>query len=93
VSAFERAVKNIPSVKNVRIGRRVLHGANYESLGPDVADYVAIIDFDDLAGLKAYLAHPAHADLGARFYSCLSAAMVYDVEVGGLEMLGELWRP
>jgi hypothetical protein len=87
VAAFERAIAEIPSVRGVRIGRRVVHGATYESLGPDVADVIAIIEFNDRAGLQAYLAHPAHADLGARFYQALSSAMVFDFEVGGLEML------
>lgn len=87
VAAFERALREIPSVRGVRIGRRVMHGANYESAAVEAGAYLAIIDFDDLDGLQAYLRHPAHADLGARFYQTLSAAMVYDYEVGGIEML------
>ena len=87
VAAFRRAVTEIASVRGVRIGRRIAHGANYESTSPDTADYVAIIDFDDIAGLQAYLAHPAHAELGMRFYQVLSAATVYDFEVGGMEMI------
>ena len=88
VDAFERAIREIPAVRHVRIGRRVTHGAGYEQTSPDAADYLAVIDFDDLAGLQTYLRHPAHADLGARFGQSLSAAMVYDFEVGGVEMLG-----
>ena len=83
VAAFERALKEIPTVRGVRIGRRVLHGANYESLAPSGGEYFAAIDFDDLAGLQAYLAHPAHDELGARFYQTLSRAAVYDYEIGG----------
>jgi len=90
VSAFERAIKEIPTVRAVRIGHRVRHGASYESLGPDAADYIAMIDFDNLDGLQAYLAHPAHVRLGELFYSCLSAGMVYDYEVGSLELLSKL---
>ena len=89
IKAFERAVREIPTVRGFRVGRRITHGAAYESLAAEPADYVAIIDFDDLAGLQAYLVHPLHVELGARFYSCLSAAMVYDFEVGGLELLAE----
>jgi stress responsive alpha/beta barrel protein len=87
VGVFQRAVTEIPSVRGVRIGRRIVHGANYESTSRDAADYLAVIDFDDLAGLQAYLAHPAHIELGAHFYEVLSAAMVYDFEVGGMEMI------
>ena len=85
--AFRRAVTEIPSVRGVRIGRRLVHGANYESTSPHAADYLAVIDFDDLAGLQVYLAHPAHVELGTQFYQVLSAAMVYDFEVGGIEMI------
>jgi len=87
VAAFERALRDIPSVRGVRVGRRVVHGAGYEASSPDAADYVAIIDFDDLAGLQTYLRHPAHEELGAEFGQALSSAMVYDFEVGSI---GEL---
>ena len=88
IAAFERAVKEIPSVRGVRIGRRVLHGANYESLAPTCGEYFAAIDFDDLAGLQTYLAHPAHEELGTRFYKTLSSAAVYDYELGEWDELG-----
>ena len=87
VDAFERALREIPTVRNVRIGRRVTHGAGYEQTSPDAADYLAVIDFDDLAGLQTYLRHPAHEELGARFNQSLSSALVYDFEVGGLDEL------
>ena len=72
VDAFERAIREIPTVRTVRIGRRVTHGAGYEQTSPDAADYLAVIDFDDLAGLQTYLRHPAHDALGARFGQSLS---------------------
>jgi hypothetical protein len=87
IAAFEHAVREIPSVRGVRVGRRVRHGAAYEQVAPDAADYIAQIDFDDLAGLQAYLRHPAHDDVGARFGQSLSAALVFDFEVGGVEDL------
>jgi hypothetical protein len=85
--AFERAARQIPSVRGVYIGRRVVHGASYEAVTPDAADYIAVINFDNLEGLRAYLGHPAHAELGARFGQSLSSAMVYDFEVGGIDGL------
>ena len=81
VAAFERATREIPSVRSVRVGRRVKHDAGYEAAAPD-ADYLALLDFDDLAGLQAYLSHPAHHELGARFGQSLSSAWVCDFEVG-----------
>jgi len=86
VAAFERAVREIPSIRAVRIGRRIVHGAGYEASSPH-AEYVAAIDFDDLAALQAYLRHPAHEELGARFGTSLSWALVADFEVGGVEAL------
>ena len=91
IDAFERAVRDIPTVRAVRVGRRVVHGAGYEQLVSDAADYLAVIDFDDLAGLQAYLRHPAHEALGARFNQSLQSALVYDFEVGGAEELRR-WR-
>ena len=93
VAAFGRAIREIASVRNVRIGTRVRHGAGYEARMPDAADYIAMIDFDDLEGLQTYLRHPAHEELGARFHESLSSALVYDFEVGGMEVLEKLASP
>src|SRR5262249_2907187 len=93
LDSFRRALRAIPSVRRVRIGRRVTHGAQYEKLPLPAADFIVSIDFDDLAGLQAYLRHPAHDDLGTRFYQTLSAALVYDFEMReGIEGLEELDR-
>jgi hypothetical protein len=84
--AFERAVRTIPTVRGVRVGRRVRHGAGYEASATD-AEHAAIIEFDDVAGLQTYLRHPAHDELGARFGRSISSALVFDFEAGGLEKL------
>ena len=86
VAAFERALRDIPSIRGVRVGKRVVHGAGYEQSAPD-AEYVAAIDFNDLAALQTDLQHPAHVELGARFGTSLSWALVADFEVGGIEAL------
>ena len=87
IDAFDRAMQEIPNVRGVRIGKRIVHGAGYEQGAPDM-DYVASIDFDDLAGLQTYLLHPAHVELGARFGESLSAALVYDFEACSIYNLG-----
>lgn len=89
--AFARAAREIPAVRGVRVGRRVRHGAGYESVA-GAAEYLAVIDFDDLAGLEAYLRHPVHEDLGRRFQTSLLSAEVYDFETGGIERLDGLVR-
>jgi len=90
IDAFKQAIRNIPSVRGVRVGTRVTHGAGYETGALDTADYVVVVEFDDLAGLQAYLRHPAHGDLSTRFRQSLGSALVYDFEVGGLERLDGL---
>lgn len=87
---FSHAVATIPSVRSVQVGRRVRHGAGYEASTPDAADVVALLTFDDLDGLRAYLTHPAHADVGRLFGETQQSAMVFDVDMGGIERLGEL---
>jgi hypothetical protein len=90
IDAFDRAVREIATVREVRVGRRVTHGAAYEKSSPDAADFIVVIGFDDLAGLRAYLGHSAHEQLAARFYRSLDSALVYDFEAGGLEQLHDV---
>ena len=90
VEAFEHAVREIPAVRAVRIGQRVTHGAQYEQGAPDAADFLIQVDFDDLAGLKTYLRHPAHDAVSAQFRRSLELGWVYDFEVGDLARLRAL---
>jgi len=87
VAAFERAIREIPTVRGVRVGRRVVHGASYEARMPDAAEYLVMIDFADLDGLAVYLKHPAHDELGARFRESIAAGLIYDFEDVPLESL------
>jgi len=84
--AFELAVTTIPTVRRVRVGRRVRHGAGYEARS-GAAEFVATIAFDSLEGLQAYLEHPAHEELGRRFGTQLELAEVYDFEEVAVEEL------
>jgi hypothetical protein len=84
LDAFDRACREIPTVRDVHVGRRVTHGAGYEAGAPDSADYVVVLAFENLAGLQAYLRHPSHEQLAVRFNRSLSSALVYDFEVGGI---------
>jgi hypothetical protein len=44
-----------------------------------------LLEFDDLAGLKAYLDHPAHERLATRFFSTVDETLVYDFELAEVE--------
>src|SRR4051794_39551243 len=78
------AAAAIPSVKRFHIGTRVTHDAAYERLMRDDYPYTAVIEFDDLVGLQAYLEHPAHKQLGELFYRFLDGGLVYDYEMRGV---------
>ena len=79
--ALRLASTGIPSVRQFHVGRRVVHGRPYEKLMAEDYPYAAIVGFEDLGGLKAYLEHPKHDELGKLFYKLLEAGLVYDYEV------------
>jgi hypothetical protein len=81
VDAFSRALREIPSVRDSRVGRRVTHGRGYEQLMRENYEYLAVLEFDDVAGLKAYLEHPAHEELSQQFYRVFESALMYDYEI------------
>ena len=81
LDALRLASTEIPSVRRFHVGRRVVHGRPYERLMAEDYPYAAVIEFEDLAGLKAYLEHPRHEELGKLFYSLLEAGLVYDYEM------------
>ena len=79
LNAFTRATAAVPTVRNVRIGRRILHGLpGYEQSMRTDFEYAAIVEFDDVAGLEEYLRHPAHAAAGRHFSESAAASLAYD---------------
>jgi hypothetical protein len=80
IAAIERAHRESRSVRRFRVGKRTLRSAPYAA-GIEEFPYAALVEFDDLRGLEAYLAHPAHADLGRRFWATSEAATAYDFEL------------
>ena len=66
-------------------------GRGYEQLMHTNYEFVALLDFDDLDGLRAYLDHPAHEALATHFFQVLDEALMYDYEVDeGVEGLERL---
>ena len=49
-----------------------------EQLMRDSYDFAAIIEFDDLDGLKSYLAHPSHESIGRHFTASAARSLAYD---------------
>jgi hypothetical protein len=93
VEALEDALRQVPSIRRFSLGRRVTHGAGYEALMPADLSYAAVLEFDDLAGLREYLDHPAHAALGRRFMQSLAASAIYDYSIQPADQLRALARP
>lgn len=77
--SLDHALTSIPSVRRFQVGRRVHTGAAYDQLPGDFA-FCAVIEFEDLAGLQAYLGHPAHAELGRLFYTSSRDAFAGDFD-------------
>lgn len=87
IDAVKAAASGIPTVRGLRVGRRIRHGRpGYEQLMREDFEYVVIVEFDDLDGLTAYLAHPQHAAIGSHFVKSSAAALAYDYEM-------EDWTP
>lgn len=82
-AAFETALRNIPSIRRAHVGRRVTHGRPYEQLMAVDYEYAAVLEFDSLDDLKAYLNHPAHEQLATRFFAAFKEALMYDFEMVG----------
>lgn len=79
--ALSAARRDIPAVRRFSVGRRLAGGPSYDLPALPDFPYVAVVEFDDEEGLRAYLAHPAHEALGLQFRSALAAALVYDFEM------------
>lgn len=79
--AFEAALREIPSIRRAYVGRRFLHGRAYETRMQVDYQYAAVIEFDDAAGLNAYLEHPVHQQLASEFYEAFEQALMYDFDL------------
>jgi hypothetical protein len=82
VADLAAAASGIPSIRRVRLGRRVRHGLpGYEQAMREPFEYLVIVECDHLDDLKGYLAHPLHGAIGQHFSQSSTAALAYDYEV------------
>ena len=82
LEGLQAAAVDIPSVRRLRVGRRVVHGRpGYEQAMRDNFEYAVIVEFDDVDGLTSYLSHPSHKAIGDHFTQSSSAALAYDYEM------------
>jgi hypothetical protein len=80
-NALSTALREIPSIRRALIGRRVKLDRPYEALMRSHYSHAAVLEFDDIAGLRAYLDHPAHTQLASRFFESFEEALIYDYEL------------
>lgn len=79
VTALRHAVSDIPSIKRVTIGKRVLlNRPGYETQMAEHYEYSAILEFENETALRAYLDHPSHFDLGRILFTAADAVLAYD---------------
>ena len=79
--ALSRAAREIPSIRQARVGSRVTIGRAYEQMMTVDYPFAAILEFDDVNGLQTYLDHPVHEQLAQRFFACVEQTLMYDFEV------------
>jgi hypothetical protein len=74
IVALENACRHVPTIRRATIGRSLPNdnGADFP--------YTAVIEFDDEAGLTAYLAHPLHVPLAELFRQTCAATMIVNAE-------------
>jgi stress responsive alpha/beta barrel protein len=91
LDALVAASVGIPSIRKFRVGRRVKHGLpGYEQFMSDDYGFAAIVEFDDMDGLKEYLAHPSHAAIGRHFMASADRSLAYDYTLVDAADVGRL---
>lgn len=85
LDAMRAAARDVPGVRGFRIGQHIANPVPYVMSGFPSFPWIALLEFDDEAGLRAYLAHPLHVALGQRFNAAAEAALIYDYTVGDLD--------
>jgi len=81
IEAWSAALNDIPAIRRARVGRRVLIGRSYESLTRLDFPYAAVLEFDDIDALRAYLDHPAHETMATRLFAAIADTLIYDFEM------------
>ena len=82
IDAWATGLREIPSIRRARVGRRVRIGRSYEALARIDFPYAAILEFDNMDGLRDYLDHPAHEAIASTLFAVIEEAAIYDFEAG-----------
>lgn len=83
IDAWATALRDIPSISRAHVGPRIRIGRSYEELSRTDFPYAAILEFDHVEALRAYLDHPAHEAISTRFFAVIADTLIYDFEMEG----------
>lgn len=83
IDAWGTALRDMPMIRRARVGRRLTIGRSYESLARIEFPFAAVLEFDNVDTLQAYLDHPAHAAFATRLFAAIADTLIYDFEVTG----------
>ena len=83
IDAYAVALRDIPSIRRARIGRRVRIGRSYEDVTRTDFPYAAIFEFEDVDGVREYLDHAAHETIATRFFAAIAETLIFDFEMEG----------
>lgn len=79
-NVLETASREIPSIRQVRVGKALDLGLGYENWPTDHNDgFVAVFEFENELGLHGYLEHPEHKKLAAMLWQTCERPTIIDV--------------
>jgi hypothetical protein len=80
IASLEQVSREIPSVRQVRVGKSLDLGIDYlrQANGQEYG-YCAVFEFNDKNGLLAYLGHESHAKLAELFWKTCEQPMIMDI--------------
>jgi Stress responsive A/B Barrel Domain len=86
--AISAVTKTVGQVRRCWLGRTLPNPPRYKLSGFPDFPFCAVLEFDDAAGLEAYLAHETHAEVSRLFNQTTDAALIYDYETVEVAALG-----
>jgi hypothetical protein len=81
-ASLERACREIPTVRRAVVGKAAEIDAGYtRSFGDNTYEFAAVFEFDDRDGLRQYLQHPLHQELGRLFWLVCERTAIVEVDL------------
>ena len=89
--ALQATVRAVPEVLRARVGRTAINGQTTQQImGQTTYSFLAIFEFENLAGLERYLSSPSHDAVRDMFWRYCQSTVIADaemVDVDGGELL------